>query len=157
METLSGWFDIIRGPRPPSQKWLLATGAVSATSAASPQLGASTPLEDGRSVEVWPSARRTHHRQVESRREVRRRLKVERLEAALVAFGNESSREGSMCTGSSEGATHGVASEGMRGEFRKVSEQVGRCPGRSGKDQGEVECERKSAKVFTSAVSQSGR
>ena len=95
VETPSGWFDIIRGPRPPSQKWPLARPA---------QWVPHQPP-----VHTWVPQRRWNvgvrwkfgHQQGgpstvklnPDEKCAAAQLKVERLEAALAAFGNENSPE----------------------------------------------------------------
>ena len=105
------------------------TGAVASTSAASLHLGPSTPLELRRMVAGGASA---------GSEKCAAQLAVQRLEAALGAFGNESSPEKDAiegffdpCKGSSEGATRRGAFEVVRGVPRTVSEEVRRGPGRS--------------------------
>ena len=103
METPSGWFEIIRGPRPPSQKWPNSKQAQwetrqppefgwvrqprrwNAASRSSTQ-AARGPLQQSNSVSSGPKMN-------PDERCAFAQLKVQRLEAALAAFGEESSPE----------------------------------------------------------------
>ena len=99
VETPSGWYDVIRGPRPPSHQWPLATSTQwrprqpQVHSSFSPQRRwkSGPKFQPGRGVPTKEGGNGINLNPDEKCAAAQ--LKVQRLEAALAAFGDESSPE----------------------------------------------------------------
>ena len=131
VETPSGWYDVIRGPRPPSHRWPLATQWRPRQPAAlefRPQVQPGLPAkEGGNGFKLNPDEKCAAAQ-----------LKVQRLEAALAAFGDESSPEKEASKDSSPSSICGGAVKVVRGVFGAIAEEVGRGAGRSGTHKSKV-------------------
>ena len=100
IEVPSGWYEVIRGPRPPSQKWPIASSRQPAQFSRKPQIDSGPPVRQGgrwgHRRGVWSVGRRQECAQPERVRTSREvilcttRQRVAQLEAALAAPGDTS-------------------------------------------------------------------